>query len=138
MSKQYIEKKIPEAIRVLDERFSDGTIPSAYNGYIASFGASIVQSGLKPTLALFENRHANTKNDRSCLTRIILEILDPEHRLENVGNEECPGGSLLRYVLDRPDEEEILKERIVDIAIAVKLAMRTFRLEKRQKQEDET
>ena len=42
MSKKTIEKYIPEAMRVLKEEFSDGKIPSAYNGYISSFGASII------------------------------------------------------------------------------------------------
>jgi CRISPR/Cas system CMR-associated protein Cmr5 small subunit len=43
-------------MRVLKEEFSDGKIPSAYNGYISSFGASIIQSGFCATLALFENQ----------------------------------------------------------------------------------
>ena len=127
MSKTYIEQKLPKAIEILDARFPDGTIPKVYNGYIAALGAGIVQSGLKATLALYENRQANTQDDRSCLTRIILEILDPDHGLPQEGGE-CPGGSLLRYVLERPEEEERLKERIVDIAVAVKLALRTFKL----------
>ena len=43
-------------MRVLKEEFSDGKIPSAYNGYISSFGASIIQSEFCATLALFENQ----------------------------------------------------------------------------------
>jgi len=127
MSKTYIEQNIPNAIRILDARFPDGKIPKVYNGYIAALGAGIVQSGLKATLALYENRQANTIDDRNCLTRIILEILDPDHGLPQEDGQ-CPGGSLLQYVLDHADEEERLKERIIDIAVAVKLALRTFKL----------
>jgi len=123
MSKKRIESYIPKAIEVLEETFIDGKIPSAYNGYISSFGASVMQSGLKPTLALFENKNAKTEKDKEYLTKIILKILDPNH------NEE----SLLRYVLS--GNEELLKSKIMDISIAVKLSIRTFDLEKGKKDE---
>jgi len=125
MSKK-IEKYIPKAMQVLNEEFPDGVIPSAYNGYISTFGVSIIQSGLLPTLALFENQQANTKEDKSYLTKIILKVLD--------GN----GDSLLGYVLDsNRDESELKQEKqeIIDIAIAVKLSIRTFKLEKGESDE---
>jgi CRISPR-associated protein Cmr5 len=71
MSKKRIESYIPKAIEVLEKEFSDGKIPSAYNGYISSFGASVMQSGLLPTLALFEKKDAPTKEDKSNLTSLI-------------------------------------------------------------------
>jgi len=118
MSRKNIEKYIPKAIEVLNEKSKNGKIPSAYNGYISSFGASIIQSGLKPTLALFENRQANTKEDKTILPKLILKILD-ENTTET---------SLLRYVIN--NNEELLKPKIIDIAIALKLSIRTFELDK--------
>jgi len=118
MSKNNIEKYIPKTIEILSIEFENGKIPSAYNGYISSFGASIIQSGLKPTLALFENRQANTKEDKSFLMNLILKILD-ENTTET---------SLLRYVINH--NEELLKPKIIDIAIALKLSIRTFELDK--------
>lgn len=120
MSKKRIDSYIPEAIRVLDEEFSDGKIPSAYNGYISSFGASIIQSGLKPTLALFENKNASTKENKEFLTKIILKVLDKNYK----------GNSLLKYVLEKGNEA-ILKDKITDISIAIKLSIRTFELKKK-------
>lgn len=117
MSKKNIENYIPKAIKVLDETFGE-SIPSAYNGYISSFGASIMQSGLKPTLALFENKDAATKEDKEYLTKIILKILSGQD------------GSLLRYVLGSKDDETYLKQKILDISIAIKLSIRTFKLKK--------
>jgi len=124
MSKKNIEIYIPDAIEVLEKEFGD-TISSAYNGYISSFGASILQSGLKPTLALFENKNNQdtTKEDKSKLPKIILKILDKEYR----------GDSLLRYVL--ANNELVLKPKIIDIAIAIKLSIRTFKLDKGKKNE---
>ncbi|HHH51506.1 MAG TPA: type III-B CRISPR module-associated protein Cmr5, partial [Campylobacterales bacterium] len=91
MSKRDIEKYIPKALEVLSQEYPNGVIPSAYNGYISSFGASIIQSGLLPTLALFENENNQdkTKADKSVLTKNILKVLDSSY----------PDNSLLRYVV---------------------------------------
>jgi len=113
-----VEKYIPEAIKLLERDFGS-KIPSSYNGYISSFGASIMQSGLKITIAIFEDMNKNSKQDKSYLTKLIAEILTGEQK------------SLLRYIINSNEDEEILKQKIIDIAIAIKLAIRTFELEKK-------
>jgi CRISPR-associated protein Cmr5 len=118
MSKRNIEAYIPKVLEVLDRTFPDGVIPSAYNGYISSFGASIMQSGLLPTLALFENTNASTKENKEYLSYLIVQVLR--------GNDEYT--SLLRYVLE--GNEQLLKKEILDISIAIKLSIRTFTLDK--------
>jgi CRISPR-associated protein Cmr5 len=120
MSKKNIEKHIPSAMNVLKEMYSSGKIPSSYNGYISSFGASIIQSGLLPTLALFENNDASTRENKQKLTELILKILD------NTSNED----NLLSYVLEHESDINRLKQQILDISIALKLSIRTFELEK--------
>jgi CRISPR-associated protein Cmr5 len=125
MSRKNIEKYIPKVMEVLNDEFQNGVISSVYNGYISTFGVSINQSGLKPTLALFENAQANTQDDRRKLTQIILKVLDSNY------NET----SLLAYVLENQQQEEILKVKIIDIAIALKLSIRTFKLDKGDKNE---
>ena len=119
MSKRRIEEYIPKALDVIEEEFSDKAIPKEYNGYIAAFGAGIIQSGLKPTVAIYENKNAQTKSEKNRLTRMILRIIDPS------ANDD----SLLRYIIHHAADEELLKEEIVDAAIAIKLAMRTFKLQ---------
>ena len=123
MSKKRIESYIPDAIKVLEKDFVDGKIPSAYNGYISSFGASIMQSGLKPTLALFENKDSNTKEKKEYLSKIILKVLDKSTKET----------SLLKYVIN--GNEKLLKDKIMDISIALKLSIRTFKLDKGEKNE---
>jgi len=125
MSKKRIEKYIPEAMKVLDATFENGIVPSSYNGYISSFGASIIQSGLKPTLALFENENAKTEEKKQLLPRLILQVLEKD-------SEET---SLLHYVLQRKEQELFLKQKILDISIAIKLCIRTFKLDKGKKDE---
>ena len=121
MSKKRIESYIPKAMEVLEDEFRDGTIPSAYNGYISSFGASIIQSGLKVTLALFENTNANTKESKEDLSYLIIRVLTGKK--DDI--------SLLHYVL-KCKNEELLKEQILDISIAIKLSIRTFKLQKEE------
>jgi len=119
MSKKNIEKYIPKAMDALSETFDKGTFPSSYNGYISSFGASIIQSGLKPTLALFENKDSSTKEKKELLTNIILKIIDSNTKEE----------SLLHYILQNQQNEHYLKQQILDISIAIKLSLRTFKKE---------
>ena len=123
MSKKRIESYIPKAIEVLDRTFPDGKIPSAYNGYISSFGASVLQSGLLPTLALFESTNSSAKENKEYLTYIIFQILT--NREDDM--------SLLRYVL--ANNRELLKPQIMDVAIAIKLSIRTFKLDRGEKDE---
>jgi len=123
MSKRNVEGYIPAVISVLREEFPEGVIPSAYNGYISSFGASIMQSGLLPTLALFENTNASTKENKEYLTYLIVRVLT--NRRDDI--------SLLSYVLNH--NEALLKSKIIDIAIAIKLSIRTFKLDKGEKNE---
>lgn len=127
MSKRAIENYIPQALEVLKEHYPKGVIPSAYNGYISSFGASIVQSGLKPTVALFENENNQdkTKADKSVLTKNILKVLDKNYE----------DNSLLRYIVYHKGNQDILKQNIMDISIALKLTIRTFKLDKGEKNE---
>jgi len=125
MSKKSIEQYIPKVLEVLDRTFTEGeAIPSAYNGYISAFGASIVQSGLLPTLALFENINASTKENKEYLSYIIVQVL--RGSTEDV--------SLLRYVLTS-NNQTLMKQQILDIAVAVKLSIRTFKLDKGEKNE---
>ena len=116
MSKRRIEEYIPVALEVLEAEFQDKKIPSEYNGYISAFGAGLIQSGLKPTVAIYENEHGQSQQDKAKLPKMILKIIAPNSN-EN---------SLLRYIINSNENEQLLKEKIKDAAIAVKLSIRTF------------
>ena len=121
MRNRKVEKYIPVVMEVLNSEFKNGEAPKEYNGYIASFGASVIQSGLKATVAHFENQQANTNKDRSYLVKIILDVLKRDYN--NIKTD-----SLLRYILESKTQEDILKDEIIAIAIAIKLSLRTFKL----------
>ncbi len=120
MSKKRVEDYIPKALKIVNEFFPGGNIPKEYNGYISSFGAGIIQSGLKPTVAIYENEQSQSQQDRAKLPKMILQIINPN------SNER----SLLRYIINSNENEQLLKEKIKDASIAIKLVIRTFKLKK--------
>lgn len=96
----------------------DKTVSNEYRGYIASFGASISQSGLVPSVAFFENKNANSQKDRpKVMKAILLMIKDEKDEYDE----------LLDYLLDRQNNLSKLQDKIIKAAIALKLAMNTFK-----------
>jgi len=117
-----VERYIPKVIEILNEDYSS-KIPKVYNSYIASFSTSVAMNGLIATIALYEDMNKikdnRTKGDKSYIPQIILKVLQSYNSIEE--------DSLLKYVLK--NDEKRLKREILDIAIAFKLAIRTFELE---------
>ncbi len=107
-----VEKYIPRALEAVKEKIAskDGKVAKEYNGYISSFGASIRQAGILPTVLFFENRNASSQQDRSKVLRAIEYILSVEE------------GRIKDVALAR-------KKDIETAAVALKLAIRTFKLE---------
>jgi len=124
-----VEQLIPDVMKVLKDTFKNGEIPSTYNGYISAFGAGVMMNGLKPTVAMYENKKADTKEDRAKLTNVILEVLKKRHSLSGDYK------NLLDYILNYDGKESVLKKEILDIATAVKLCIRTFKLVKKDKKD---
>ncbi len=123
--KREIEKLIAPAIEAAEKHLQkEGTIASQYNGYISSFGAAVMQSGLLPAIAFNEKTTSGSEEDRSCLMRAILQIIKASP-LEK-------GETLIKYVLATSEtERRAMRRDILNAATALKLAIRTFRLEKR-------
>ena len=106
---------------MLGETFGD-TIPSVYQGYIASFGVGIVQVGLKPTLAFYSknSENSNAQENRKIINDMVAEVLGIDTEF------------LLKHVLDHPNDEAELTERIKDASVVLKLSMRLFDLDKKK------
>ncbi|UZW14965.1 type III-B CRISPR module-associated protein Cmr5 [Clostridium pasteurianum] len=121
MNRKQVEKLIPDAIKIIDKKLvKDGVVAREYNGYISSFGASIIQSGLLPTVAFYESSTSNSEEDRRKLTESILCLINKSQQEENK--------KLLDYVLKNRESQENIKEDIINAAIAIKLSLRTFKL----------
>ncbi len=117
MNDRRIEQYIPKAMEVIEKEFitlEEKTISNVYSGYIATFGASIIQSGLLPTIVFFNNENADTEGDRRIILHLIESVLDVEQ------------DNLYHDVVDK----KIRKEDIIHVTAALKLALRTFPLNK--------
>jgi CRISPR-associated protein Cmr5 len=124
MNKRRVDDLIPQLIDYINDnnnkiKNSENKIPREFNGYISNFGASIVQSGLLATVAFFSSDNANSNRDRKLLMSLILNIIkEKEKKDEN--------DTLLNYIIDNKDKIDLIKEEIIDIAVATKLAIRVF------------
>lgn len=120
-----IEKLIPTAIDIVKENLTvpdDKTkVPKSYKGYISSFGASMLQAGILPTIAFYSDEDADSIESRPALMNSIFTLLKNSKRINT--KEE----SLLAYAIENMNNKAVVKRNILDAAIAVKLALRTFK-----------
>lgn len=120
-----IEKYIPVALNVLAKEtvgiVRDNKIDKTYNGYISAFGASIISSGLLPTMIFYSKKAEGNENaDRS----LILVALEKMLKSDEIGFL-SPEKTLLKEVIERHNEVRF-KQKIQECAIALKLAIRTY------------
>lgn len=127
-----IEKYIPKAIDVLDDTtlgiVKNGKIDSTYNGYLSSFGASIITSGVLPTFIFYSKKAKNDNDaDRSLLIKAIEKMIKgiDINILQKQVNGISKEITLLEKVMIAYDDNQ-LKKMIQNCAIALKLAIRTY------------
>lgn len=101
---------------------NDGDICKEFKGYISSFGAAVLQSGLLPALAFNHKTESGSKKDRLLLMNAIFLLLK-EMRKDEVIEEE----SLFDYAKKFP-ESRLIRNQILDAATAIKLVIRTYNL----------
>jgi CRISPR/Cas system CMR-associated protein Cmr5 small subunit len=120
-----IQKLIPEACIATEEFILKGnpSIDSAFNGYISSFGASIISAGLLPSVIFFSHK-GQTDADRPAIIKSIEYILQ-KHGF--IGAEEKLLLLIKNYV-EQNNRSALarLTEKINLAAVALKLAIRTY------------
>jgi CRISPR-associated protein Cmr5 len=97
-------------------------VPKEYKGYISSLGANIVQSGVKAALTFYEAEEKGTKGDRRLINHAILYILKNSGII--TANQEV--FRLSDYVSKGDAQKKAFE--ILDAATALKLALRTYKL----------
>lgn len=117
-----------------------GDVNKKYQGYLASFGPSVLQAGLLPTLAFCGTVDKGSKHaDRAFVLEAIMSILRSES-----GSEVKEQDHLLKYILKKAalrenpqrltqadlDETVLtgLEDQILGVVVALKLALRIFPL----------
>ena len=134
-----VEKMLPRALeaivlcKILDAK--KNKVPKSYKGYISSFGAGIVLSGLLPTIAIFsekKNDDNRSEEDRSLVLNAIWHIMNERAPL-NENGEQVNEKHLLYLAVQSSSnhfKQQLLIEKITNAAIALKHALRTFEIEK--------
>lgn len=114
---------IPDAIDTARNHLvEDGKIKNEFNGYISSFGASIISAGLLPSIIFYSQKGDSAERNKIIL---CIEAILKKHGYPDSFN-------LLKTVeshfKNTPNQAEInrLTDKIFDATIALKLAIRTF------------
>lgn len=123
-----IQKMIPTAVDVAKEylyeksTLPEKAIPTEFNGYISSFGASIISAGLLPSI-IFYSQKGDSEADRhviiTCLEQILRKHGYPaDFKLVKKINE-------WTKTEDKPSIDR-LTDQIMAASVALKLAIRIF------------
>ena len=106
--------------------WNDYSYPSTFNGYISSFGASLVQAGLLPTVIFFERTDSGAEQER----HLVITALKIMMGIENNGN-------MASYILGKDNDQAprrcndpVFVDRVVRNMTAMKLALRMFNKKK--------
>lgn len=136
VNKKKVEALVPKAIELVEKEFrakDKGGVPKELKGYISSFGASIIQSGLIPAVAFYERAETSKTDDvainRRKLMRVIGNLIGYDLKSKELKAEENPKDDILLEELMKNNETDakIKKKDIINASIAVKLAIRVFK-----------
>lgn len=127
-----IEYLIPAALEAIDKvllpEYKANGIPKEYQGAISGFGSSLLQMGLLPTLAVYNDEEHGASIDRKKLLLVLQQIL--QHRDSHFSRKDLLGkqASLLKDALQSNFPQDELKEQLIQASLAFKLAIRTYKL----------
>lgn len=124
---KHIQRLIPHAIKAVEEAGianAQGKVATEFNGYVSSFGASIISSGLLPT-AIFYSQKKNANEDRASIVKAIEYVIQ-----KDTGNDSF---DLLESVKDlytsKPVNQQAVRRlstQVENSLVAIKLAIRIF------------
>lgn len=106
-----VEAYIPKAMKAIVELkiANNHKIPKQFNGYIASFGASMRQAGLLSTVLFFGNANSNAEKSRENVVKAIEYMIGHD-------------------IIHNNQVDKKTRAKVENAAIALKLAIRTFEL----------
>lgn len=141
--KKNIEKLFPAAHQAIMEVFKEHEtkpIDSEFQGYISSFGASVLQMGLLPTLAVFADEDSASAKDRKKLLLVLAKVL--AHKNSGYASSSAIANQtdkLFEFAIDRKKKGDAelltLQRHLLDASVAVKLCLRTFKLNDKKKEQ---
>lgn len=135
--KEKINELIPKAIDAITAAkiAENGVVEKEFKGYISSIGASIIQAGLLPSLAFFQNSSEKNADSRRVLNAILMLINSnyiASDKLITFVINQCKLQNLPSntYTISSLNKEKLslIEEDIMDAIIALKLALRIYKI----------
>ena len=114
-------QKAEKAVRMEKIVNEQGYYSNEFSGYISSFGAAIIQSGLLPAVIFFEAQSEQAVERPKIISAIVCIINQGSRSLTTL---------LSGYILQHrhePDFEKDLLREITEAAVAIKLVLRMFK-----------
>ncbi len=121
-----LEQIIPDAMIAIDSHIAAGdNVSKEFNGYISSLGASIISSGLLPTL-LFFGEKGGARADRPKLIVAIEKMLV----INNIIGQNVKLVVEVKNCIIQRDNLKLerLTDEVMKCATALKLVIRTYNL----------
>jgi len=141
MKNKQIDELILPAIKLIEERSieieKNYMVPKEYESALSSFGGTIIQSGPIPACALYL-KTSESKIDKSKLIFILMKLMKQQGGF--FSSEILPPSNdktirkkwMEQLIKEYEKDNSLFKQRIMNATIALKLALRTFNLEKEQ------
>jgi len=119
MNKKRVERLIPEAIKYIDANLqNNGSVPKVYQGYLASFGPTVISSNLRMAVTFNSDEK---KKDNLKIMNMLFVLIKIEKDIQQ--------SSLLEFINHENNHKNYaVKHLILDASIAAKMAIRTFTL----------
>lgn len=100
----------------------DNQYEKVFKGYFSSFGASVAQAGLLPTIIFYE-ADSDQASERKKVITALKKMLPPEYQQN----------SLVSTILERKKaDDKALLRNVTEAMIALKLALRMYKEKENQ------
>lgn len=135
MNKKEINRLLPIAYDVLEQTEIADTnhkIVKTYRGYISTFGAAVSGGSLLAAIAFFTDQ-GEADFDRPKLMKALYQLVEPEEQ-NRIGQDFFTfiRGKIQQGRQIAAEEEAVWKEKTINAAIALKLAMNLYTLVKNE------
>lgn len=114
-----VEQYIPIAVDVIEDLFlsENSKIAGEYDNIVCQFGLSIRRLGVKTAVYALSQEG---KKNKSAICRAILRIIKLHETII------CNPNETLKKYVDANSSDVLLKSKLMDASVALKLALRVF------------
>lgn len=154
-----VERLLPHADKALNDAdilVNDGKVPEKYLGYVAAFGATVINMGIESALLYYmkdKQKYLDDKQNseedpikykgninkvyRVKVVKALTYILENSEELKNCSEEKID--DLKKWVENENStlEQYHKTQKIVDASVALKLMIRTYPIQKNNDEQQE-